>query len=94
MIATENPVEFEGTFPLPEAQKDRFFLSLRMGYPPDEACRVIADEADGWLRAGGSLDEIRLVAFNRAAADHFRTALRTQGSGGRRAAPPAHGTDL
>lgn len=37
MIATENPVEFEGTFPLPEAQKDRFFLSLRMGYPPDEA---------------------------------------------------------
>lgn len=37
MIATENPVEFEGTFPLPEAQKDRFFLSLRMGYPPVEA---------------------------------------------------------
>jgi MoxR-like ATPase len=37
MIATENPVEFEGTFPLPEAQKDRFFLSLRMGYPPAEA---------------------------------------------------------
>lgn len=35
MIATENPVEFEGTFPLPEAQKDRFFLSTRMGYPPD-----------------------------------------------------------
>jgi len=37
VIATENPVEFEGTFPLPEAQKDRFFLSLRMGYPPAEA---------------------------------------------------------
>jgi MoxR-like ATPase len=37
LIATENPVEFEGTFPLPEAQKDRFFLSLRMGYPPPEA---------------------------------------------------------
>ena len=37
MIATENPVEFEGTFPLPEAQKDRFFLTLRMGYPPEEA---------------------------------------------------------
>jgi len=35
MIATENPVEFEGTFPLPEAQKDRFFLSTRMGYPPE-----------------------------------------------------------
>jgi MoxR-like ATPase len=37
LIATENPVEFEGTFPLPEAQKDRFFLSLRMGYPPAAA---------------------------------------------------------
>jgi MoxR-like ATPase len=37
LIATENPVEFEGTFPLPEAQKDRFFLSLRMGYPTPEA---------------------------------------------------------
>lgn len=37
MLATENPVEFEGTFPLPEAQKDRFFLTLRMGYPPDKA---------------------------------------------------------
>lgn len=37
MIATENPVEFEGTFPLPEAQRDRFFMCLRMGYPPEEA---------------------------------------------------------
>ena len=33
LMATENPVEFEGTFPLPEAQKDRFFLSLKIGYP-------------------------------------------------------------
>jgi MoxR-like ATPase len=37
VIATENPVEFEGTFPLPEAQRDRFFLCLQMGYPTDEA---------------------------------------------------------
>ncbi|MDR0997428.1 MAG: MoxR family ATPase [Treponema sp.] len=33
VLATENPVEFEGTFPLPEAQKDRFLLSLDIGYP-------------------------------------------------------------
>jgi MoxR-like ATPase len=33
IIATENPVEFEGTFPLPEAQKDRFFFTLSIGYP-------------------------------------------------------------
>jgi MoxR-like ATPase len=33
LIATENPVEFEGTFPLPEAQRDRFLMSVRIGYP-------------------------------------------------------------
>ena len=37
LIATENPLEFEGTFPLPEAQKDRFFMTLSMGYPDREA---------------------------------------------------------
>ena len=36
VIATENPVESEGTFPLPEAQKDRFMLSLSIGYPTVE----------------------------------------------------------
>ncbi|MFP4363314.1 MAG: AAA family ATPase [Spirochaetia bacterium] len=36
LIATENPVEFEGTFPLPEAQKDRFYMSLNIGYPERE----------------------------------------------------------
>ena len=38
VLATQNPIEYEGTFPLPEAQLDRFLLRLRMGYPalPDE----------------------------------------------------------
>ncbi len=37
VLATQNPVEFEGTFPLPEAQLDRFMISLSLGYPtPDE----------------------------------------------------------
>lgn len=36
VVATQNPVEFEGTFPLPEAQLDRFFLMLRLGYPTVE----------------------------------------------------------
>ena len=36
LIATQNPIELEGTFPLPEAQLDRFLIRLRMGYP-DEA---------------------------------------------------------
>ena len=41
MLATENPVEFEGTFPLPEVQRDRFLLTLRMGYPTEQAEREI-----------------------------------------------------
>ena len=43
VIATQNPVELEGTFPLPEAQLDRFLLRLQMGYPD-------ADEEDAILR--------------------------------------------
>jgi MoxR-like ATPase len=42
LIATENPVEFEGTFPLPEAQKDRFLMCVSVGYPdiPSEAAML------------------------------------------------------
>ena len=37
LLATQNPIELAGTFPLPEAQLDRFLVKLEMGYPPDEA---------------------------------------------------------
>ncbi|WP_339185147.1 MoxR family ATPase [Oceanobacillus sp. FSL W7-1293] len=36
VMATQNPIEYEGTYPLPEAQLDRFLLKLRMGYPTYE----------------------------------------------------------
>jgi MoxR-like ATPase len=36
VIATQNPIELEGTFPLPEAQLDRFFMRVRLGYPSEE----------------------------------------------------------
>ena len=36
VFATQNPVDFEGTFPLPESQMDRFLMRLRMGYPAHE----------------------------------------------------------
>src|SRR6188474_375825 len=36
VLATENPIEQEGTFPLPEAQLDRFFLRTALGYPSEE----------------------------------------------------------
>ncbi len=37
VLATQNPIEYEGTFPLPEAQLDRFLLRLKLGYPSFEA---------------------------------------------------------
>jgi MoxR-like ATPase len=43
VLATENPVEFEGTFPLPEAQKDRFLLSLSIGYPDAESESLVLE---------------------------------------------------
>ena len=43
VMATENPVEFEGTFPLPEAQKDRFLLSLGIGYPDTDSEALILE---------------------------------------------------
>src|SRR5918996_4875641 len=44
LLATENPIEHEGTFPLPEAQLDRFFLRTTLGYPAREHERTILRE--------------------------------------------------
>ena len=58
VMATQNPIELEGTFPLPEAQLDRFMLRLRMGYPDE------ADEEQmlGRFNTENPLDEIQPVA--------------------------------
>jgi len=45
VLATQNPIEYEGTFPLPEAQLDRFLLRVRMGYPsPGEEIRILSGQ--------------------------------------------------
>ncbi len=42
VLATQNPIEYEGTFPLPEAQLDRFLLRIRLGYPrPEEEIAIL-----------------------------------------------------
>ena len=47
VIATQNPIEYEGTFPLPEAQLDRFMVKLSIGYPtPDEEDEILKRRAD------------------------------------------------
>ncbi len=44
VIATQNPIEYEGTYPLPEAQLDRFMMRLSLGYPAPEAEDAIIQE--------------------------------------------------
>jgi MoxR-like ATPase len=45
VVATQNPVEYEGTFPLPEAQLDRFAVRMSLGYPPlHEEARMLAEQ--------------------------------------------------
>jgi len=66
VIATQNPLEFTGTYPLPESQLDRFLLLLRIGYPcPEEERRIVATRQDSdpvdRLPAVLSADEINLL---------------------------------
>ena len=47
VLATQNPIEYEGTYPLPEAQLDRFLLRMTVGYPQrEDEWRVLADRAE------------------------------------------------
>jgi MoxR-like ATPase len=48
LLATENPVEHDGTFPLPEAQLDRFFIRVSLGYPsPQDELAILRDQQHG-----------------------------------------------
>ena len=49
VFATQNPVDYEGTFPLPESQMDRFLMRLRMGYPePDDEREILRMARGGY----------------------------------------------
>jgi MoxR-like ATPase len=58
VIATQNPVELEGTYPLPEAQLDRFLLRLRIGYPDRDAEMTILDAQGVDLLTAEELDPV------------------------------------
>jgi MoxR-like ATPase len=48
VMATQNPIEYEGTFPLPEAQLDRFFVKTTLGYPDaDDEARIVDEQLGG-----------------------------------------------
>ena len=57
VIATQNPIEYEGTFALPEAQLDRFMLRIRLGYPSPVDEVVILDEQ----KRRHPIDELEVV---------------------------------
>ena len=63
VFATQNPVEYEGTYPLPEAQKDRFMLKISMDYPPKEdelilAQRMLGKESPEAVLAKGEIKPV------------------------------------
>jgi len=67
VIATQNPIEYEGTYPLPEAQLDRFTARLSLGYPPfAEEARMLAEQT-----TSPPLDQLEAVA----ARDHLVGAI-------------------
>ncbi len=58
VMATQNPIEYEGTFPLPEAQLDRFFLRVRVGYPTlDQEIAILDSQI-----LGEPIDDLTAVA--------------------------------
>jgi MoxR-like ATPase len=57
VLATQNPIEYEGTFPLPEAQLDRFLMRISLGYPsPSDEIRIL--EAQQYVHPIESVDQV------------------------------------
>ena len=72
VMATQNPIETEGTYPLPEAQVDRFMMKVLVDYPSDEEEAVIVDRVTGpavQVQAVASTDE--LAAMQRQCRDVY-----------------------
>ena len=68
VIATQNPVDLAGTYPLPDSQLDRFLLRLALGYPDESAERALlagSDRRDLIAQAAPLLDAQRVIALRR-----------------------------
>ncbi|MBN2195368.1 MAG: MoxR family ATPase [Polyangiaceae bacterium] len=79
VLATQNPIDFQGTYPLPEAQLDRFVLRFALGYPEeDDELGMLADRRDSdplaTVAAVASGDELRQLAA-RARRIHVETRV-------------------
>jgi MoxR-like ATPase len=90
VLATQNPIEMEGTYPLPEAQLDRFFFKLALGYPSKEEISAIIDRTTSGappilarIMGGKEISRIRELVREVPIADHvkdyaIRLALATR----------------
>jgi len=73
VLATQNPVELEGTYPLPEAQLDRFLMRIPMGYPSRDAEVAILDTQGAGHVLADRLEPVASAADVAAAADAVAT---------------------
>jgi MoxR-like ATPase len=75
VLATQNPIEYEGTYPLPEAQLDRFLLRMSVGYPArEDEWRVLAERAERGtdeVRLDPVVDRETLLALQQACEDVY-----------------------
>ncbi len=62
VVATQNPIEQEGTYPLPEAQLDRFLIKVTIGYPTlEDECRMVAGVVNGKVAAELDVSQVKPV---------------------------------
>ena len=76
VLATQNPIEFEGTYPLPEAQLDRFLLKIRVGYPSaQEEMQILSQYEKGFDPR--RLDQIAITPLDPAALPAARREIES-----------------
>jgi MoxR-like ATPase len=75
VLATQNPVEFEGTYPLPEAQLDRFLLKIKINYPTAEEEIAILDQHNG-ASALADITQVEIASLESDILQHARRELR------------------
>ena len=78
VFATQNPIDFEGTYPLPEAQLDRFLMKIRVGYPTVEQERLVLERHHAGFDPAGHTELIPVPAGVLAAAQAEQRLVRIE----------------
>ncbi len=78
VVATQNPYDFHGTFPLPGSQLDRFLMRLRMGYPDREAERAVVREGGMKRRVPQTAIDVQQVMELRAATERVNVPTEVE----------------